>query len=271
MEDNKIYVFLSHSHRDYEKVRIIRDLLEKEGFRPLMFFLKCLEKKEYKELTEILIKEEIDSRQRFILCESENAVKSDWVKFEIKHIKETNRPYEIVNLDWSNEKIEGAIRNFKKRSTVFLAYPNNLYKLAVAANNELKKLDFRTFIDIEQITYGDKYDARIIKSLNEASSDGYVLVFLDENLKESSYLYHEISIALRLSYINSHIGEPTRNRIIPIWASNNLDLSSLFRSRPDIKLLLGGYHGIDICKKTTKEACEEIGNKLLEIDIKYFQ
>ena len=40
-EDNKIFVFLSHSHHDYEKVRFVRDLLETEGFRPLMFFLKC--------------------------------------------------------------------------------------------------------------------------------------------------------------------------------------------------------------------------------------
>jgi hypothetical protein len=44
MEENKIIVFLSHYHHDYEKVRVVRDLLEKEGFRPLMFFLKCLEK-----------------------------------------------------------------------------------------------------------------------------------------------------------------------------------------------------------------------------------
>lgn len=77
MEDSKIFVFLSHSHHDYEKVRVVRDLLENEGFRPLMFFLKCLEKDEYKELTKILIKWEIDNRKRFILCDSENAKESD--------------------------------------------------------------------------------------------------------------------------------------------------------------------------------------------------
>ena len=97
--DNEIYVFLSHLHLDYEKVRTVRNLLEQEGYRPLMFFLKCLENEKYEELTKTLIKEEIDSRQRFILCANEHAKTSDWVKFEINHIVRTNRPYEIIELD----------------------------------------------------------------------------------------------------------------------------------------------------------------------------
>ena len=120
MEDNRIFVFLSHSHRDYEKVREVRDLLEKEGFRPLMFFLKCLEKNGYEDFMRTLIKEEIDSRQRFVLCSSKNAEESDWVKFEVEHIKEINRPYEVVDLEWSHEKLKEAIRRFKVRSTVLL-------------------------------------------------------------------------------------------------------------------------------------------------------
>lgn len=85
-KDNEIYVSISHSHLDYEKVRIVRNLLEQEGYRPLMFFLKCLENEKYEELTKTLIKEEFDNRQRFILCASEHAKTSDWVKFEINHV-----------------------------------------------------------------------------------------------------------------------------------------------------------------------------------------
>lgn len=40
--NNEIWVFLSHSNKDYEKVRRVRDMLEDRSFRPLMFFLKCL-------------------------------------------------------------------------------------------------------------------------------------------------------------------------------------------------------------------------------------
>ena len=35
--------FVSHSHRDLEKVRPIRNELERRGHHPLLFFLKCLQ------------------------------------------------------------------------------------------------------------------------------------------------------------------------------------------------------------------------------------
>ena len=36
------WIFLSHSHNDFEKVREVRNILEVQGHNPLMFFLKCL-------------------------------------------------------------------------------------------------------------------------------------------------------------------------------------------------------------------------------------
>jgi hypothetical protein len=36
------WIFVSHSHRDLEKVREIRNELERRGHNPLLFFLKCL-------------------------------------------------------------------------------------------------------------------------------------------------------------------------------------------------------------------------------------
>ncbi len=70
------YVFLSHSHKDYEKVSILRNLLENKGYRPIMFYLKCLD-----DNSEIdnLIKREIDCRAYFILCDSNNSRHSTWV------------------------------------------------------------------------------------------------------------------------------------------------------------------------------------------------
>lgn len=40
--DKGIWVFLSHSNKDNEKVRQVRNILEQQGDRPLMFFLNCL-------------------------------------------------------------------------------------------------------------------------------------------------------------------------------------------------------------------------------------
>lgn len=74
-ENNEIWVFLSHSNKDYEKVRQVRNMLEEQSLRPQMFFLHCLNDDDE---IDLLIKREIDCRTRFILCDSENARKSHW-------------------------------------------------------------------------------------------------------------------------------------------------------------------------------------------------
>ena len=65
MSMKNIWVFLSHSSKDYDKVCLVRNELEKYNFRPLMFFLKCLDDDKYNKEVENLIFREIDSRSRF--------------------------------------------------------------------------------------------------------------------------------------------------------------------------------------------------------------
>ena len=79
------WVFLSHSNKDFEKVREIRNELERQGRKPLMFFLKCLESGDAR-LTELL-KQEIAARHWFILCDSPNAQASKWVQEEVAMIQ----------------------------------------------------------------------------------------------------------------------------------------------------------------------------------------
>lgn len=115
--NEKKWVFLSHSNNDYEKVRLVRNILEEQGFRPLMFFLNCL--KDDDEI-DSLIKREIDSRKRFILCDSKNAQNSKWVQEEVLYIKEKKRLWEKVNIDSSIEEIRGALCRFKSRNTIYI-------------------------------------------------------------------------------------------------------------------------------------------------------
>jgi len=251
MEDNHIFVFLSHSHLDYEKVRVVRDLLEKEGFRPLMFFLKCLEKKGYEELTKRLIKEEIDNRQRFVLCDSRNAKESDWVQFEVKHIKESKRPYEIVDLDWPKDRIEDAIKRFKFRSTVFLSYSHEQHNLAEAVNEKLIKLDFRTFFDGTGLWKHEDYAEMIYDNISETVKEGYLLAFIDDTFDTNRWHYHEIRAAMNLG------GE-----IIPVVSSPMPELARfLFYKKPYI----------DVQNMPIPEAAELIVERLLEIDRNIYQ
>lgn len=99
MKENDIeegfWVFVSHSTKDFEKVRLVRNVLEDSGFRPILFYLKCMEDKE--EINDLL-KREIDARRRFILCDSPNAQASKYVQSEVDYIRSKNRMYEAIDL-----------------------------------------------------------------------------------------------------------------------------------------------------------------------------
>lgn len=76
----KQYFFVSHSHLDIEKVRIIRNIIEETFFyEPILFFLKCLSDENE---IQNLIRREINERIWFVYCDSENARKSEYVKKE---------------------------------------------------------------------------------------------------------------------------------------------------------------------------------------------
>src|ERR1700722_16457663 len=76
---SKAWIFVSHSVRDLEQVRNIRNELEKRGAEPLLFFLKALEQQEELRL---LLRREIEARTFFLLCDSTNARDSHWVQEE---------------------------------------------------------------------------------------------------------------------------------------------------------------------------------------------
>jgi hypothetical protein len=69
--NKQIWVFLSHSNKDYDRVKEVRNMLESMSFRPIMFYLLCLSDNDE---VDNLIKREIDARTRFIYCDSENHI-----------------------------------------------------------------------------------------------------------------------------------------------------------------------------------------------------
>ena len=95
MFEEKLSVFLSHSHKDIEKVRKIRDILETLDCEPIMFFLKCLDDDNTN--LEDFIKKEILARNVFLYCKSKNSENSVWVQMELDYIKklDSSRVYSI--------------------------------------------------------------------------------------------------------------------------------------------------------------------------------
>ncbi len=125
MEPEGLWVFVSHSTKDFERVRLVRNALEESGFRPILFYLKSVT-----DDSEIngLLKREIDARKRFVLCDSPNARSSKYVKSEVDYIRSKRRMYEVIDLsqihlgDYEKDEVMSLLKPFQIRSKVFLSY-----------------------------------------------------------------------------------------------------------------------------------------------------
>lgn len=145
MESNKdIWIFLSHSNADFGKVREIRNYLEEKGFRPLMFYLKCLENEEE---TFSLIKREIDVRTRFVLCDSENARKSIWVKREMDYISKEDAHRSFLKLDIASpvDAINRQLDEYTNQTKVFISCQSRHPALFKHISNRLGKYDLSIY------------------------------------------------------------------------------------------------------------------------------
>ncbi len=224
--DNEIWVFLSHSNKDYEKVRQVRNLLEEQKFRPLMFFLCCLDDDQE---IDNLIKREIDHRTRFIYCESENSKESKWVQEEVKYIKSKDRVFETINLDLPIMEINKQLDTFRKKANIFISYQRDDTKLAKAIYNRLRKYEFNVWIASENIQNGGLFSRQIEDAILNAVNNGYVIALLNERiLNPQGWTRADLTKALQESV------HPERT-IIPVvqdsslWnkLSNDLGLQSL--------------------------------------------
>lgn len=252
MQDNEIWVFLSHSHEDYEKVRKVRDMLEDQHMRPLMFFLKCLNDNDE---IDSLIKREIDCRTRFILCDSENAQKSDWVQKEVKYIKSKDRIYETINLDDPIDVIKQKLNEFKRKATLFISYSRENQKLAEVVFERLSKYDFQIFYDNYSISSGGDYFKTITNSLDRAAATGHIIVLMNDRvLSCGNFSRNEIKMAL--NYDKKHGGRS----ILPFTTTKGLVDS--ISSDEELKPLIQ-YDIQDISEIPSINQCDEIVNQVL--------
>lgn len=191
--DNEIWVFLSHSHKDYEKVSFLRNLLEKEGYRPIMFYLKCLD-----DNSEIdnLIKREIDCRAYFILCDSLNSRLSKWVQEEENYIKSKGRIYEIINIEADTNQIQAAISRFQHRTSAFISYSRLDNKMAKIIEHALNVNGYTTFVDMNNNFLESSLVSTLENTITKHSNEGFVIFLLSQRSFVSQWCMKELQIAL---------------------------------------------------------------------------
>ena len=133
-EIKPIYIFVSHSHKDLKKVRVLRNYLESLNGEPILFFLKSLN--DVDQIT-TLIKNEIDARIWFIYCKSKNAEESTWVKSELEYVTTSKKQNQLVIdlendfdengdlLESTKERIDSAFKIFKFLSNIIVSFTSS--------------------------------------------------------------------------------------------------------------------------------------------------
>ena len=121
------FIFISHAHKDIRGIRKIRNILEENGMEPICFYLRCLSDND--EILD-LIKREIDAREWFLLVDSENARKSNWVKTEVEYIKSKNTDKMITVSLEEKDTIVPILNRLSNSMRVFLSYSHADFDIA---------------------------------------------------------------------------------------------------------------------------------------------
>src|SRR5262249_45422678 len=199
---------VSHSQRDLNKVRRIRDELERLGHRPLLFYLKCLDQSDAR--LPQLIREEIEARAWFVLCDSEYAQSSKWVQQEREIVEAMEgRSAFAVTIDLRQE-IEpqfDKLRALSKRASVFLSYARQDRVLAQQFREEFLKSDFRV-LDIVEDTAAN-VSGQMKQNIAEAVNHGFVLLLVSRDYLTSKWCQAEREYAFRV------LGSRRLSNIIP--------------------------------------------------------
>ena len=240
------YIFLSHSHADIEKVRILRNALEEKGFEPLCFYLKCLN--DDSEI-EDLIKREIDAREWFVFANSENSRKSRWVTLEREYISRTDKK-KIIPIDINDENsilkaTEKIIRNLR----LFISASSHDKPLVCKIKNRLQAKDYQVFFGADSIPAGSNYSQVVFNALVEASHDGGVLALITESATKSEWIMRELELAAS-----------EKGNIIPVMVGDA-------KLSPAMEFLLRTYQLYHLSEQPTDDEIDEmidrIGNAIV--------
>jgi hypothetical protein len=252
------WIFLSHSHKDINNVRKVRNELESYGHNPLLFYLKCLD--DDPETFE-LIKREIDARNWFLLCNTDNSKKSDWVQKEVNYIKNLPEKYYVdLDLDSPWDEQQKIIENLAKKVTIYIAFDRkDSLEIAKQIAKKLREFDYKVIFFDDFFVLGDKWEELIENAIIDASNNGFVLALLSpRSMRKESMVRNEILFSL-------NIRSPSRDNIIPIKVQPCL---ILLNSEIEISLNIRGKGFLDFTQDTLENNMKRL---IVELKNKRFQ
>lgn len=247
---SRVTAFLSHSSKDIQKVRKIRDILEMLDYEPLLFYLKCLDDDNTN--LESFIKREIEARNIFIYCKSNNSEKSAWVQKELEYIKsfDSKRLFTIdISLPFRETMVQllQSIADIVKKNRIFFSCSHGLpdARLGDVIENVLAENNFDV-IRFKTLDYQGDFEHK--KALAEAN---IFIPIISPNSLASVYCRSELEYAL---YEYEKSPSTFTNKIVPIYCGISGSLvvnSSLLPSS------LRYFTGVDIQNNSSITLQEE--------------
>ena len=201
------WIFISHSHRDVEKVRRIRNRLEELGLEPLMFYLKCLS--DENEIEE-LIKREIDERDWFIYADSASARDSKWVRTERDYIESlAGKNVFTINLDGDLDEQLAVIDHITRQLKVFIVSSYSDRPLVSRIREKLLERDMMVLYDDEALPGDLELTMSTEDKLRHVYHDGFVLFVITERVAASDFIRYEIMRTHEMG-----------GKIVPVYVGN---------------------------------------------------
>lgn len=194
---NTLTIFLSHSHKDIEKVHKLREILESLEFEPLIFHLQCLDDSN-SELEEF-IKREIDARNVFIYCRSKNSESSDWVQKELQYIKrsDSRRLYTIdidLPLNRTLVTLLNSLCELVRQNRIFLSCSHGDAQLCDCIKELLVSNGYEVYRFEHLNTEGEQEEHD--KVIREIVKNGIFMPVITHRYMKSIYCQAELESAL---------------------------------------------------------------------------
>lgn len=240
---SEAWIFVSHSVKDLEQVRRIRNEIESKGANPILFFLK---QKVDDELLRTFLQNEIAARNFFILCDSANSRSSDYVQFEVGHVQalpHVRRTTIDLSLPWDQQARK--IDNLLNYATVFLSYPHAERDRVMPYADFLKSEDYAVFDPATSISMGAPWQQAIQDAIVEAGSHGNMVLFLTQSSLQSRYVEAAFNFYVSLAGVAPSPRHPVLVALEPV---NTLQLP----------LIMGQYQIIDATQAPFDVTCAQI-------------
>lgn len=182
------WIFVSHSTKDIEAVRDVRNTLEMRGHNPILFFLRCIE--EEAEL-ELLLHREIAARDIFLLCDSSSARDAKWVRREQEFIKSLEgKVIKVLPLDASREERAQILNSLCHHASFYLSYSGKNRRFACQLKEYITAHDYAVS-EWADVPLCDDVLHAMHTSIRLAFESGGVILLLGP--RSGQYAWSEIS------------------------------------------------------------------------------